>query len=58
MPQAAFGPDAPAVTLDDVARNRQPQASTGLSARTVHLVESFENARQVFGRDAGAGIRH
>src|SRR5437773_11902719 len=65
MAWGAFGPNAAAVRLDDALRNGETKAGAAaqwaiarLAAGTgrVAAIEPVEDARQVVGRDAGAGV--
>jgi hypothetical protein len=55
LPLSALGPDAPAVGLDDVLGDGQPQPGPPAGAGAVGFVETLEDARQVVGWDAHAG---
>src|SRR5690606_37341568 len=53
----ALRPDTSAVSLDDAARNGEPQARP-LAATTLDLPEAIEDAPQAFGSDARAAVGH
>src|SRR5579884_2795514 len=48
---AALGPDVPAVRLDDMFADGQPQATARARAGRVHLVKPFEHPMQLVHRD-------
>ena len=53
-------PNAAAVRLDEVLHDRQAEPGPALGARAagVHAIEALEDPRQVFRRDADAGVAH
>ncbi len=55
---AAFALDRAAVGRDDFADDRQPQAAAARGRIARNAKVPLENQRQIFGRNAGAGIRH
>src|SRR5712691_4762475 len=58
--ELAFSLHAPAVCLHEVLDDRQaePRAAFLPRAAGVHTVEALEDAREVLGGDAGAGVGH
>ena len=52
----ARGADVTAVQLHQLSRNRQSEPEAAGGAAAVGLSESFEDVRQLLGRDAPAGI--
>lgn len=48
------------MTYDNRFRNRQPEPAAGSCRRAcgIHFVKAVEYVRQVFRRDAAAGVRH
>ena len=60
LPGVALDPDAPAVQLDELARERQAEAGAFLLVRVVaaDLAELLEHRLLVLRRDADAGVAH
>src|SRR4029434_2486092 len=58
LTQRRLNPDAPAVHLDNLSRNRktEPRAALGTRVRAVDLAELLEDPLAFFGRNAGSGI--
>src|SRR5947208_1591589 len=54
---AAVGPDAPAVALDDLAADRQPDAGALVALAVVQALDHLEHAVAMLGLDADAGVR-
>src|SRR5437773_11646454 len=53
-----FDTDVPAVALDDLLAQRQPDAGAGILGAPVQALEQREDALEVFRRDADAVVRH
>src|SRR5262249_9025372 len=59
LSQLALDPDATAVELDELARQRQPESrSLDLLVRGADLLELLEHPLLILGRDPHAGIDH
>src|SRR5262249_11131441 len=54
----ARGADRAAVRLDDAAADREPQPEPGAAYAAARLLERLEDALEVLGLDAAAGVDH